>query len=352
MSSKTQNYLFELGFDNIMHDAYLALLSIGRGTIKKLQETDEKIRKYSYSQLYYALDKLKKMHFIEETSGEEKTYYAISPSIVFDKIREGNLERINSACDSLDDLFKRTITDLGLCTLQINRFYFSSIEMGFQVIQDKFLQQAKKSITFLAPPPILLKNFRTALNDLYERGISISIHYSHHDFEELVSYLEEIQPFVEKANVQINQRKHRVHEIIAYNDQYTRVAQLVIDDVSFISFPYYRLGLKKNTVQYGIDFMEGFAKAPLIVGGILNSIIQNPIVKSWISTPAKEAEVIEMIENEQKIQKSELAKRLSISGTTLKKILDRLEKNHFIEIRKEENDKGRPMEWVYLLEKE
>ena len=352
MSKKYLNLLQELGFDGIMHDVYLALISQGRGTIKNLQDSDDLVRKYSYSQIYHALNKLHKIHFIEEQQGEEKSFFAVSPVRVFESIREKKLEQINNTTHYLEDIFKRTTTDLGVCTIQINRFHFSSLEMGFQIIEEKFLQNAKKELIFLAPPPILLKRFKTVLIHAYNKGIPISIHFSEFDFEELGSYLKEIQPYVEKANVQINRRQYRVHDACAVNDQYTRIAQLLIDGVSFISFPYYRSSVKNGKVSYNIDFMEGFTNSPSIIAGILQSLILNPILETWVSIPPKEVEVCEIIKQKGRIQKSELARLLGLSGTSLKKILDRLEKRQEIRIDREEKEKGRPMEWVYLLEKE
>lgn len=98
--------------------------------------------------------------------------------------------------------------------------------------------------------------------------------------------------------------------------------------------------------MYGIDFMEGFTHSPLIISGIFEGLIQNPIVESWISIPAKEAEASEIIKQKQRIQKSELAKLIGLSGTSLKKILDRLERRHEIRIDREEKEKGRPIDWV------
>jgi sugar-specific transcriptional regulator TrmB len=340
--------LYEYGLDKQNIKIYETILSLGRCNIKKIQKSILPDMNLSYSQVYSILKKLKRLHMIEEHSGGEKSFTPIDPELMLEKIKKENIVKIDYLKNEFSDIFKRTTYEFGQCTIHVNMFTFTSLELGYQIIINKFIKNANKSIVFLAPPPILIKRLKLALIDAYERGVEIEIHYSIHDFEELEDYYIEILPLIKDFRVKLFKRKYRLHEPVSINDEYTRMGNLIIDKVTLVSTPYYKKSIKKGVVNYDIDYFSGFYHFPLQINNIFSSLQMNEIIQMMDILPPNEAALFELLRYENKVPKNLIASKLSLSGTKLKAFLDKLERMNKIIIRRESEGRGRPKEYVEL----
>ncbi len=338
--------LIEAGFSPEMIAIYLAILKLGRTTIKNIQDNIKKEFNLSYSQVYYSIKKLIEHKIIEQQMGFEKTFTAQNPELFFDRIRSEKMENIEMLEKQLTDQYKRSTLDFGKCTIRLNMFHFSSLDLGFRILSDRLLKNAEQTIIFIATPPYIFKRLKWELIDAYERGIEIKIYYSRNDFEELDNYYNQILPFINDCHVKIIENKYRTYGSISVNDEFTRTGHLFIDGRTLVTYPFYRSSEKGGVIQYDIDFMEGFYNAPSIVKTNKDILNQNEILQMLDYIPSKEATLLDYLKTNVSVKKSELGKKLKLSGTDLNILLTRLEKLGKIEVEKKSQEKGRPTEYI------
>ncbi len=343
--------LYEFGFDEHMAAVYLALLGLGRATIKQIQSTLQGSENYSYSQVYHALKKLMGLRAVELQKGFEDTFSPLSPPLLFEEFRKQKWDKFAKLEKELTDRYERATRDFGQCTIRSNRFFFSSLEMGFKIITERFLNNAKEIIRFLAPPPILLRRLQWALINAYNRGVKIEIHYSDRDFEEVPDYYITLLSLCKNFRVRIACREFRTYDAVAVNDEYTRVSSILVDNAQLISTPYYRVPMGDDVINFGIDYVEGFFQAPEIVSSIIASFPENPIQQMIEYVPPRESLLLEFLKDHPETPKHELSTQLGIGGTDLRDLLDRLVRFGAIRVEKITKRAGRPVEVVSLVGK-
>ncbi len=338
--------LIEAGFSPEMIAIYLTILKLGRVTIKNIQEDIKEDFNLSYSQVYYSIKKLIEQKIIEQQMGFEKTYTAKNPEFFFERIRSEKMENIEILEERLIDQYKRSTLDFGQCTVRLNMYHFSSLDLGFRILSDRLFKNAEKTIIFIATPPYIFKRLKWELIDAYERGIEIKIYYSRNDFEELDDYYKQILPHINDCHIKIIENRYRTYGSISVNDEFTRTGHILVDGRTLVTYPFYRSSEKGGIVHYDIDFIEGFYNAPSIVISNKDILNQNEIIQMIDYIPAKEATLLDFLKTDTSIKKSELAKKLKLSGTDLKVLLLRLEKLGKIKVEKKIQEKGRPIEFI------
>ncbi len=343
--------LHEFGFDEHMTSVYLTLVDLGRATIKQVQGALQATQNFSYSQVYHALKKLVSLHAVELHKGFEETFSPLSPPLLFEEFRKQKWDKFARLEKELAERYERATRDFGQCTIQSNRFYFSSLELGFKIITERFINNARETIRFLAPPPMLLKRLQWVLMKAYDRGAKVEIHYSDRDFEEMPDYYTTILSICKNFRVHIICRLYRTYDAVAVNDEYTRVGSILIDNHQLISVPYYRVSGADGALDFGIDFFEGFFHAPEIVGSLVAAFPANPIIQMIEYVPPRESLILEFLKNNPPTPKHELSTQLRIGGTDLRELLDRLVRFGAITIERVPKGTGRPVEIVSLTNK-
>src|SRR4030042_1802555 len=140
--------LRELGFDENMAQVYFALVDLGRATIKQIQAMNKPGKSLSYSQVYHALKKLLNAQVVEQHPSFEDSFSPVNPSLVFDEIKQQKWEKLARIEQDLADRYERSTKEFGMCTIQTNRFYFSSLDLGFKIITDRFINSATTILVF------------------------------------------------------------------------------------------------------------------------------------------------------------------------------------------------------------
>lgn len=348
LRSSKNSLLLEIGLSEPIIEIYQTLLVQGRATLKEIQLGICSKFNYSYSQLYGCIQKLVKFKMIEKIQGSD-SYIPINPHFVFEPLREEKVDLYNSIIQEFSDLYARSSFQSGICSMEANIFHFSSLELGFKILNEKFLPQIQFRMILLATPPIVLKRLKNGLLHASSHGIKIEIHYSERDFEENPNYFEQIKEFVKDIHCTIYRRLYRTYDIISYNDEYTREAHIILDDNRFITIPYHRINESTGKIGFDIDNIGGLYNVPGIIQGIIDSFHENPILEQIEYTPAQESLVLEYIRNHSPIQKSQIGKSLGIAGTQLKALLSQLEHNNKIRIEKKVQKQGRPTEEIRIM---
>lgn len=342
--------LLEFGLDESEADAYLALVNLGRATIKELQAAVQDVRNWSYSQTYHILKKLLRVGVAEQQKGFEDTFTPLSPGQLFEQLRARKWERYAELEQELTENYERATAECGACTAQVNHFHFSTLELGFKILADRFISATQKSIHLISAPPSLFRRLQWALASAHERGVSIDVYYSKWDFEELPDYAATIQQYCRTYRTKLIRHQYRTHDPIAVNDEYTRQGLILLDRSTFISVPFfrYREDSLTGTVEHGIDYLEGFYKATGIGHNILEQLTENPILEEKDLIPVQEAQLMELVRLHSPLPKHELAAQLNVSGTELKSLLERLERAGQIRVEKVPKGRGRPADIVVL----
>lgn len=340
--------LYNLGLEERDVSIYLAILDIGRPSVKDIQSKIKENYNLSYSQTYYSLKKLLKHSLIEEHASKENTFTAINPDVFLSDLRKKRIEELSKLQRILGEKYRRSTETLGECTLHMNHFYFSSLELGLEIIVDKMIKPAIKNVIFIATPPWILKKLQKTLIEAYDRGLDIEIHYSNHDFEEIDDYLSHIKLYISKINVSVFQHKYRTFEAMSLNDEYTRTGRMLIDETTFIDFPYY-YAPKKEQTQYLIDYFTGFYQIAHIVKNIVKQLANNPLTEQKIIIPEKEAQLLSYIKQIKNCTKTQLAEHLEMSGKSLNMLVERLSKKKVISIEKSREGKGRPKDIITII---
>lgn len=340
--------LREFGFNDQMIGVYLGLLELGKCTITELKQAIKDNLNLSYSQVYHNLTKLLQLRAIEQQSGIENVYTPISPEILLERIRSQKTEEINQTSHELTEIYNRAIKPIGQCTIKTNYFYFSSIELGCKIIGDQMIAKASNNVIFLCCIPFLINRLKSALNQAYENGANIEIHYSNVDFEEFPNFSNILKNEFGNYRVKIVKRKYKIHEAIAVNDEYTRLGHILIDSRTMIDFPYFCESEKNSIVSYGIDYLSGFYKINNLATQILQSLHNNPILNTEEYIPPREALILEYISSHNEVTKSDISRDLNISGTDLKQFINILMKLGKIRIKKIISGKGRPSEIIKI----
>ncbi|OLS15186.1 MAG: hypothetical protein RBG13Loki_1200 [Promethearchaeota archaeon CR_4] len=340
--------LRELGFDENMAQVYFALVDLGRATIKQIQAMNKPGKSLSYSQVYHALKKLLNAQVVEQHPSFEDSFSPVNPSLVFDEIKQQKWEKLARIEQDLADRYERSTKEFGMCTIQTNRFYFSSLDLGFKIITDRFINSATTILVFLAPPPTLIRQLLPALTRAYGRGVKLEIHYSVRDFEEYPNYPAVLLALCKNIRVKLVQRQFRTYDAVAINDELTRVGSLLIDNQQLVSVPYHRIKRTNGEIDFGIDFFEGFFQAQAIVQNIIAGFPENPILQMIDSIPPRESQILEYLKDHPRSPKHELSLALGIGGTDLREILARLTQHGLILTEKVPQNRGRPVEVVRL----
>lgn len=347
MGSIENSILFEMGLNELLITLYRALLGKGRATLSELQILILPKFNLSYSQIYRAIQHLSKKKIIEKIPDSEY-WIPKNPSFVFEPIRDDKILAYNSLITEFSELYTRSTYQSGICSMNANRFQFSSLELGYKILNEQFFPQVQKRIILLAVPPIVIKRLRNGLIQASNRGVKIEIHYSERDFEERPQYFDQIKEYVKEIHCTIYRRKFRIYDIISYNDEYTREAHILLDEQRFISFPYHRVNLSDYRVGFDIDTIDGLFNVPGIVDGIINSFHENPILEQIDLTPPLESLILEYLRNHSPIQKNQISKELGIAGSQLKDLLNQLFHHNLIRIDKKNQKKGRPIEEIII----
>ena len=340
--------LHELGFDENMAQVYFALIDMGRATIKQIQAGFLPGTNLSYSQVYHALKKLQNAKVIEQHPSFEDSFSPVNPTLVFDDFKQRKWETLAGIEQDLADRYERSTKEFGMCTIQTNRFYFSSLDLGFKILTDRFVNGATTILVFLAPPPVLLRQLLPALTRAYGRGVKLEIHYSVRDFEEYPNYPAVLLALCKNIRVRLVQRQFRTYDAVAINDELTRVGSVLIDNRQLVSVPYHRIRGANGELDFGIDFFEGFFQAPGIVQDIIAGFPENPILQMIDSVPPRESQILEYLKDHPQTSKHQLSAALGIGGTDLAEILARMHQQGIIITEKVPQKRGRPLELVRL----